>query len=312
MPEPGAQLTMGQGGHAVQFYGDDQELAASVGQFLGEGLAAGGSAAVVATTAHRLAFRAHLPSGAGGRLLVVDAGQMLRGFLDGGRLDRARFREAAEDLIGRAADAGQPVRIYAEMVAVLWDAGQVTLALELEAWWNDLAAQLPFSLLCGYPARLLTAGQYQEAASVQEVCGLHTAVTAPSPVPASGTSTRRDGAGRAAARWFSCDLASPRLARQFVLAALGSRAQGRVGTDAAIVAAELATNAVLHARSAFTVTVAHLPDRVRISVRDQVPLSGGPPAAVPGHGLHIVAQIASRWAVDPLPGAKVVWAELPA
>ena len=33
--------------------------------------------------------------------------------------------------------------IYAEMVAVLWDAGQVTLALELEALWNDLAARMP-------------------------------------------------------------------------------------------------------------------------------------------------------------------------
>jgi hypothetical protein len=316
MPEPGAQLTMGHGGHVVQFYGDDLELAASVGQFLGEGLAAEGAAVVVATAAHRLAFRPHLPSGAGSRLLVVDARQMLRGFLDGGRLDGPRFREAALNLIGRATDAGQPVRIYAEMVAVLWDAGQVTLALELEALWNDLADQLPFSLLCGYPDRLLAAGDDQEAA-VQQVCHLHTAVTGPSPVHHSGAFTCREGdgddAGRSAARWFRGDTASARQAREFVLAALGPRAHGAAGTDAAIVAAELAANAVVHARSAFTVTVAHLPDRrVRISVRDQVPLNESPPTALPGHGLHMVAQIAARWAVDPVPGGKVVWAELPA
>lgn len=313
MPEPGAQLTAGHVGHAVQFYGADQELAASVGQFLGEGLETGGSAVVVATAAHRLAFRAHLPSGAGGRLLVVDAGQMLDGFLDGGRLDGPRFREAAEDLIGRAAGAGQPVRIYAEMVAVLWDAGQVTLALELEAWWNDLAARLPFSLLCGYPARLLATGDDQEAAAVQQVCRLHTAVSGPSSVHVFGASAGRDDGDEdgAASRWFPGDLASARQARQFVLAALGPRADGAVGTDAAIVAAELAANAVLHARSAFSVTIAHLTDRVRISVRDQVPLNDSPPAPLHGHGLDVVEQIAARWAVDPLPDGKVVWAEVP-
>src|ERR1700733_772650 len=170
MPDPGGQLTVGHVGHVVQFYGDDQELSASVARFLGEGLAAGGSAVVVATAAHRQAFQAYLPSAAGERLLVTDAAELLQCFLAGDRLDGPRFRETAGHLIGRAADAGQPVRIYAEMVAVLWDAGQVTLALELEALWNDLAARMPFSLLCGYPARLLATGDRDETASVQQMC----------------------------------------------------------------------------------------------------------------------------------------------
>src|SRR5579863_9413493 len=181
MPDLRGQLIAGHGSHAVQFYGDDQELAASVARFLGEGLAAGGSAVVVATAAHRLAFRAHLPTAAGERLLVLDAQELLQGFLIGDQLDGPRFFETAEHLIGRAAKAGRPVRIYAEMVAVLWDAGQVTLALELESLWNDLATRLPFSLLCGYPARLLASEDGNETAGVQQVCRLHTAVTGPSP-----------------------------------------------------------------------------------------------------------------------------------
>jgi hypothetical protein len=45
---------------------------------------------VVATAEHRLALQALLGSADGaGRLIVVDAGEMLRGFLDGGRLDGA-------------------------------------------------------------------------------------------------------------------------------------------------------------------------------------------------------------------------------
>ena len=310
MRDLGDQLTADHGGHAVQFYGDDQELAASVARFLGEGLAAGGSAVVVATAAHRLAFQAHLPSAAGERLLVLDARELLQSFLAGDRLDGPRFRETAEDLIGRAAGAGRPVRIYAEMVAVLWDAGRVTLALELEALWNDLAARLPFSLLCGYPARLLATGDRDEAAGVQQVCRLHTAVTGPSPGRVSDAHASDDG--RAAVRRFSSDLASATAAREFVITVLGSRAHGPDGTDAVIVAAELAANAVLHARTAFTVSVSHLPQAVRISVQDRAPLNDRPPAARPGHGLHMVAQVAARWAVDPLLDGKVVWAELPA
>lgn len=303
VPGPGSQLAVGHGGHAVQFYGDDRELADSAAQFLGEGLRAGGSAVVVATAAHRLALEARLPSAAsGGRLVAVNAGEMLHGFLAGGRLDGPRFREAAEGLIGRAAAKGQPVSIYAEMVALLWDAGQVTLALELEALWNGLAARLPFALLCGYPARLLAAAGDEEAAGVQHVCRLHTAVDGPAPGADGGGAVRR----------FAGDLASVREARHFVVAALGSRAAGAGGADAAITAGELAANAVRHARSAFTVTVSCLPRRVRISVQDHAPLGGVPLAVRPGHGLHMIAQVAARWAVDPLPGGKVVWAELPA
>lgn len=172
-------------------------------------------------------------------------------------------------------------------------AGQVALALELEELWNGLAARLPFALLCGYPAGLLAAADDQQAAGVQHVCHLHTAVAGPSP--------GRDVNGRSGAvRRFPGDLASAREARHFVVAALGQRAQGAGGADAAITAGELAANAVRHARSPFTVTVSCLPPRVRISVQDQGPAQRVPLVTRPGHGLHMVAQMAARWAVEPL------------
>ena len=293
----------------VQFYGDDEELAASVVTFLGQGLAAGGSAVIVATPAHRAAFGPALASSAAaGRLLIVDADEMLRGFLAGDRLDSAGFRAAAVDLIGRAAMAGQPVRIYAEMVALLWDAGRVTLALELEALWNDLAEWLPFALLCGYPARVL--GGEDDTDAVQRVCRLHTSVTGPSASgPASGEAPAGDARG--AVRGFPAHGDSARDARHFVLSRLGPWVDQALAVDAAIVTAELAANAVLHAKSPFTVTISHSPDAVRIAVRDTTPLSEGEwPATVAGHGLDVVARAAARWAVEPLPDGKVIWAEL--
>jgi hypothetical protein len=296
------------GGHAVRFFGDDQELVVSVADFLAEGLAAGGAAVMVASPAHRRACHAALAergSGAADRLLAVDAAEMLSGFLTDDGLDARGFHVAAEELLERAALAGKPVRIYAEMVGLLWDAGQVPLALELEGLWDELTDRLPFTLLCGYPARLLTATDGQETA-VRWICQLHTSVIGGQPpVPPHSAGV--------AVRDFHGKPDSARAAREFVLGELGARLEDEAGIDAAIVTVELATNAIVHARSPFTVAVSYLPTAVRIAVRDTIPLyECDPLAARPGHGLDVVAKVAARWAVEPLPDGKVVWVDLPA
>ncbi|WP_205707058.1 ATP-binding protein, partial [Kineococcus vitellinus] len=81
---------------------------------------------------------------------------------------------------------------------------------------------------------------------------------------------------------------------------------------------ELVTNAVLHARTPFTVTVRTTPaGAVRVEVADasEAPLKErrfGLGAAT-GRGLRLVAAISSAWGVDPLPPGggpgKVVWFE---
>jgi anti-sigma regulatory factor (Ser/Thr protein kinase) len=266
---------------------------------------------VVATAPHRLAFEARLARAGldagrerrAGRLLTMDASGLLGSFLAGGRLHHDRFEAAAAALIGRAAAGGRPVRVYAEMVALLWEAGDVALAIELEEAWNDLGAGRPFRLLCGYPASVLAEGG--AAGPVRDVCRLHSAV--------------------ADQRSFAAERNSVRAARHYVTGLLGEWPGEAAACDTAIVTTELAANAVLHARSGFTLTVSRSAARTRIAVRDNTPLaaadlaSRGPGAAgegipfqvVSGHGLSVVAQLASRWAVDPLPNGKVVWAELP-
>jgi len=96
-----------------------------------------------------------------------------------------------------------------------------------------------------------------------------------------------------------------------VLGQLGSLADRALASDAAIVIAELAANAIVHARSTFTVAVSQAGDTVRIAVRDMVPLGDGERLVTAiGHGLDVVAKIAKRWAVEPLPDGKVIWVEL--
>lgn len=315
------RAAVGQRGHVVQFYGADEELATSVSEYLSRGIEAGDSVLVVATAAHRLAFEAGLSAAgvdvgaaeAAGRLLMLDAAGTLRQFCTGDRLDHARFDSVVGGLLRQVSRAGRPVRIYAEMVALLWDASRLTLALELEELWNGVGERFPFWLLCAYPARL--AADEDDAGSAEAVCRLHTDVIGSLP----GTAAEKDAPGQAAeaVREFPETLAAARSARQFVTDVLLPRENQALSRDAAIVVAELAANAVMHARSGFTVTVSQsAAGVVRISVRDASPLrpaeQGGPLMSTPGHGLDVVSKVASSWAVEPLPGGKVVWAELPA
>jgi hypothetical protein len=50
-------------------------------------------------------------------------------------------------MLRQAAEAGRPVRVFGEMVSLLWDAGLIDAAIEVEAMWNELGARYPFSLL---------------------------------------------------------------------------------------------------------------------------------------------------------------------
>ena len=172
-------------GHAVQFYRDDDELADRVSRYLAAGLSRGSAVIVLATAAHRTAITGRLAAlgidvarcRQREDLVVLDAGEVLDRFLIGGRVDPADFEQQVGGLVRRAAAEDRPVRIFGEMVALLWAAGQVGAAVELEILWNELRAFVPFSLLCGYPARYSSGDE--DADALDELCRLHTLVTGP-------------------------------------------------------------------------------------------------------------------------------------
>jgi anti-sigma regulatory factor (Ser/Thr protein kinase) len=101
-------------------------------------------------------------------------------------------------------------------------------------------------------------------------------------------------------------------ARRFVVAALG--AGDAVAELAVLLVSELASNAVLHARTPFEVAV-HLDEgRLRIEVSDGNPkmpsLKTYVRESITGRGLHMVAASADRWGFDAQRDGKVVWFEL--
>jgi hypothetical protein len=296
--------------HVVQFYERDEELVLTVSGYLGDGLRAGEVAIVVATEVHWLAFEAALRrSGidvtqavADGTLLMLDACQTLPLFMTDTGPDPAAFDDVIGDLVRRATRSGRRLRAYGEMVALLWDAGDVTAAIELEALWNNLGLQVPFSLFCAYPMQSVGGSQYAHA--FDQVCHLHSAIieapTSPSGPPA---------------RCFAKGHDAPRAARCFVIETLRQWGRDELVDDAAVIVSELATNAVVHAQSDFTVTMSSPAGGVRITVRDA---SVAPPILgdlvtttnTSGRGVALVATLSDEWGSDLLGDGKIVWVEL--
>ena len=165
--------------HAVRFYDNDKSLAQIVARFLSEGLAEGKPGIVVATPSHRVAILRELVAESldvvqlqrSHDFVLLDAQEELSKFMANGKPDAEAFTNSMCEVIKRACRGRRDctVRIYGEMVDVLWQDGQQAAAITLEMLWNELANTKVFSLLCGY-----SMGHFYKDANFQQVCSQHT------------------------------------------------------------------------------------------------------------------------------------------
>jgi hypothetical protein len=167
--------------HLVEFYETEEFLVASVADYVAPALLGEDAAIVVATPEHREAFADALAThgvdveeaAREGRYLAIDAAGLLSMFMLDGAPDRDRFQGVVTPLIARAATGEREVRVYGEMVALLWLAGDVTSTIALEDLWNELAGICEFSLFCGYP---ISSFDVQSRALFAHICGQHSSV----------------------------------------------------------------------------------------------------------------------------------------
>jgi PAS domain S-box-containing protein len=171
LPEPRLRLipsvarvhSHDQEGHVVQLYTDDSFLVEVLSRFIGGAIAMGDAAVVVATKAHHKGLAKRL-SAQGldtakairqGRYVVLDAGETLPKFMVNGSVDEARFVEVIGGALTRVRSATEHkdsrIAVFGELVALLWADGKPQEAIRLEQFWNDLAREHSFSLLCAYP-----------------------------------------------------------------------------------------------------------------------------------------------------------------
>ncbi|MDP9275804.1 MAG: MEDS domain-containing protein [Chloroflexota bacterium] len=64
------------------------------------------------------------------------------------------------------------MRVFGEMVALLWAEGDRNGALVLEELWNDLTRRLSFPLLCAYPASFFSTDA-ESVVHVADISSLH-------------------------------------------------------------------------------------------------------------------------------------------
>jgi anti-sigma regulatory factor (Ser/Thr protein kinase) len=103
-------------------------------------------------------------------------------------------------------------------------------------------------------------------------------------------------------------------ARHFASDAASEMGAKRTVTDTELLVSELATNAVLHARTPMRVSVLLHDDRVRVEVRDDdptLPEQRQPdPLSPGGRGIMLVELLARAWGINHNERGKTVWFEL--
>jgi anti-sigma regulatory factor (Ser/Thr protein kinase) len=301
--------------HVVLFYDDDTQLVRTVARYLFDGLTADENVVVVATATHVEAIEATLgragidvvDARSTGQLVMIDAAEAMSRFMVDGWPDQRAFNAEMGELVRRAGGSSGRLRVFGEMVALMWEAGHVSAAVELEALWNELGREAAFSLFCAYRAQSVIGDDHGE--SFRHLCHCHSAVVGGVPMAAqSGHGQRAE-----AARSFRGEASELGAVRQFVVDTLLRWGHDRHLENASIVVSELATNAITHARSDFIVSMSSSHGSFRLSVRDTsttLPSVRAPlPTTMSGRGLLLIGVLAQRWGTEIVADGKVVWVE---
>lgn len=284
---------------------DDDALVAGAAAFLADALARGDVALVNARPERTAAVLARLEADgtdvesarAGARLRCWDAAEVSDRLVDAdGILRRDELDATVRGLLDEVAAMGASLAVFGEAAGLLWARGAQAAALEVEARWAELGASVGLSLYCAYEVTSVR----REIGGLAAVGAVHRRVLG-ADTPPTASATRR----------FQPSLDAARAARRFVAERLVPTA---AAADVALVVAELATNAILHAGTPFDVELTDLGTHVRIAVADE---GEGEPAtasrgeaSIDGRGLRIVESVSDRWGVERTETGKRVWAEL--
>ena len=168
--------------HFVQFYETDDFFLDSLCPFISSGLKAGDAAVVVATKSHLQGLETRLVEcgidttgvAQSGQFIALDAEQTLAEVMVDGVLSPSHFTRLIGGTIAQAAEGRSHVRVFGELVALLWADGKYDSAIQLEQLWNDLRETNPFTLFCAYPIKGFA--QQMLGQPLADVCATHSRV----------------------------------------------------------------------------------------------------------------------------------------
>lgn len=147
------------GHHIALLYSDDGQLVETVGFFVREGLRRNEAVILLATSEHWSGVVASLEKSGdidlvaavlSGQLRILDAQISLTSCMREGEPDWDKFCTLVDAELQRAGKKFPVLRIHGEMVDILWRQGRYAAARRIEEFWNAIAVQHRFSLLCTY------------------------------------------------------------------------------------------------------------------------------------------------------------------
>jgi uncharacterized protein YoaH (UPF0181 family) len=167
--------------HRVIFYEEQQDFVKQVVEFLAAGLQNGEGCVIIATEEHRDAIASELSArgllgrqGAADKRIfrTLDASETLSKYMVADWPKASRFAEVIEPVLLEASQGGKrPLRLFGEMVAIEFEAGNKEAAVRIEELWNALGKRHHFSLLCAYP--IGKASKVQDYTALIRVCAEH-------------------------------------------------------------------------------------------------------------------------------------------
>jgi DNA-binding NarL/FixJ family response regulator len=177
------------GVHEMIGYSEDADLMERLISFVAAALTANNSAIVAVTKPHRVGLINKLRElGIGvdgsierGRLIILDASEMLSMFMVGGRPKRSLFLEGFRTLINsalKAATAVHPrVSIFGECCGLLYADGHRDAAIAVEKMGNELLRTGRVEILCSY--RMPDGGGQEDESAFVRICAEHSEVRFP-------------------------------------------------------------------------------------------------------------------------------------
>lgn len=168
--------------HFVHFYEDDKHLYKNLSHYILDGLDNDETCVVVAVPQTIVQInKAIRLSGIdiskvidSGQYITLDAEELLRTIMTNCRIDYAKFMlnvgEPMKVVLSRRA---RPIRAHGEMVDILLEKGNIEAVKQLDAYWNNLADKVSFSLYCSHPEKLFKSTEVYQDDLISDLAYLH-------------------------------------------------------------------------------------------------------------------------------------------
>lgn len=176
--------------HLLQIYATDEVFLEALEVFVCGGIRAGEAVIVIATAAHLGALNDRIiacgvdvdAARSQDQYIPLDAEATVSKILVGGMPDEELFKQLIKGLIARAGRNSRRVRVFGEMVAILWAEGLNGATVRLEHLWHEFCQQEGSSVFCAYPRIGFT---QNFDASIKDICAAHNRVV-PAGYPIQG------------------------------------------------------------------------------------------------------------------------------